>query len=204
MAAVIKRLGGVSAPASDTLTRIYEVPAGRAAIVRTVSVSNDNATTARVGVLLNKAGWLFDLQVTQADSRLFPLSTVLLPGDVIEYQVFANSPTTYLGVHGVEFDYVPPTLVKFSLLSLETSAKSFVVPVGKKLRLREIIVCPHGGNGTVNISTRNLNHLVKATMQANTPLVVGMDVVVNAGEEILASATGTLTHAFFSGVLEDA
>ncbi len=202
MALRVRRLGNASNIAANTRTRLYAVPAGKRALLRGVHFGNDNGGAIRMGITLNGAGFVWQPEVVGSGSLVVPLATVLNPGDAIDAEHTATNAYTML--QGVEFDDPRPELLRIDALNLGGGATYYTVPAGKRLRVREVVVCPH--NNTPNISTYigGIGHFVKAAPIDTKGIVLACDLSANAGEQIGAASTIAPTHAFYSGVLEDA
>lgn len=203
MAAVLRRVAA-SNPTPNTVVPIYTVPPGRKAIVRTVSQGTDAASPGTTMVLSLPGGNLLsEVQVLAGASRMWPLGTVLNEGE--QLRAFHSTGTAYtlVGLVELEASIEGAALHRVDLLDIVTE-RSYVVPNGKRFRIREVIIST--ANATTDVQVRIGNtagYLVK--MNTKEPAVVGTDIVAFPGEAIIARASGTgLVHAYLSGVLEDA
>lgn len=203
MSAKKQRLGLASNIAAATRTRIYTVPAGKVAILSTVTQGSDNGPQ-NMGLTINGFGWLWQPNITGTfANRVWPMSTVLNAGEYIEVEHSAAG--GYTAVFGVELDARDaPQAYRTSFFNLTSTAQNLVIPAGKRLRIREVVICPHGGSGTANIYISGIGYLVRSRLAANEPEVHRTDMLAFAGETLGASGSGTTLHAFISGEMLDA
>lgn len=205
MAASVRRFN-VSNPAANTRTRMYTVPAGRRAIVRRLTQGNDNGIDVRMGTVINGAGWIWDVVIKAGASREWELGTVLYEGQYIDAE--HNSTGCYSMLEVVEMDAALEgrNLWQFHAIDFGAATRSYQVPGGKRVRVRQIDVCPHATTGHISLYISSVGHFFKRNpISANNPEAHRTDMSANPGEIIAAATGGPMTvHAFFSGVIEDA
>lgn len=204
MALIVRRFN-VSNPAANTRTRLYTVPTGKKAILRTLTYSSDSGTSGVIlGTTIDANGFIWSERIDDSySSKTFQLCTVMNAGQYMDCE--ANSTNCYFVLQVAEMDEADgANLVNVPHLAI-TTTKSYVVPSGKRLRLREQVISPHGAGG-LNISTAisSNGYVLRATTVANNSIVNQLDLSVNPGETLASHATSGTVHAWYSGVLEDA
>lgn len=201
MAHRIRRLGVVANPAANTRTRLYTVPAGKAALLRTVSFGGATGSASLMGITINGFGFVWQPPVPASGSLIVPLGTYLTAGDYVD----AENTTTdgYTLLQGVEFDTPPPSLARPVVVTV-TSGAVYTVPAGKRLRVRDVTLCPHNGTGIkVDVTINGVGYLFRGDVPP-AGLVIGHDMTVNAGEVISAQRNQGTVNLFITGLLEDA
>lgn len=202
MAVTIRRANASNIPA-NTRTRLYTVPAGKVAILRTLTQGNDNGFAVRMGAEVNGAGWLWYPTVAAGGARVWPLSSVLYEGQYVNVE--HNNGASYSMLQYAEMDRATEgrNLWQLHHLSVNGTTASYVVPAGKRVRVREVIACPHDASNNFSSFISGIGHFWKGTITEST--VLGTDMSVNAGETIGSTAgTASAFHMFYSGVIEDA
>lgn len=207
MAATVRRVNA-SNIAAATRTLFYTVPTGKVAVVRTITQSNDAGALSVMGVTINGAGFLWDSRVANGvDScKVWPLSTVLTAGQTLHAEHSQGSCYTMAQVVEMDATLEGRNLWQFHANTVNTGTKTYTVPAGKRVRVREAVLCPHSASGSANIYIGSTGHLVKTALAANENVVVSLDMSINAGESLGCAGTsnGSSVHAFLSGVIEDA
>lgn len=203
MAAIVRRVNA-SGIAANTRTRLYTVPAGKVAVLRTLTQGNDNTTAITMGAEVNGAGFLWSNTVAGSSAMHWPLGTVLYEGQYMNVE--HNAGSAYSMLQYVEMDRATEgrNLWQWHAVNIHSATATYTVPAGKRVRVREVVVCPHStvNSNQMSIYINSIGHFLKGSY-SNT--VLGTDMSVNPGEIIGASAAATYgTHVFLSGVIEDA
>jgi len=204
--AVQHRRFTASNPAAGTSTLLYTVPAGRKAIVRTVSQSTDAVSTTGTSMvlLLGSSALLSEVFVQPSSSRLWPLSTVLLEGE--ELRVTHLQGVSQTMVELVELDAIVEglTLHRIDLRDIATAERSAFIPADRRFRVRELVLSTAGATTDVQVRISaggTVGYLAKVSTRE--PAVIGLDMLLFGGETITARGTGTgNVNAYLSGVLE--
>lgn len=192
-------------PAVNVNVDIYQVPAGKRAIVRSIFQGYDGGVVdASMGVYARGVGMFWDQKVSQFDSRIWPCSTVLDAGETIG--AYHTQAGMYTMVQIAELDQRDAeNLWRLQFNSVGAAAQTYTVPAGKRVRVREVILANHGDTADYSVYIASIGHLVKHHAVARVGNVFGMDMSVNAGETIGAVVpVGPAGHVFLSGVIEDA
>lgn len=203
MTAIVRRATRTS-PAANTRLNLYTVPTGKSAVLRTLTMAHDLGSTTQMGAELNGAGFLWSVQVPQIDSKVWPLSTVMTAGQTINIESAGVS--TYYLLQYVEMDATAEgvNLWTHYASNVQAATVTYTVPAGKRVRVREMVICPHGSSsGSFSSAISGQGYLARGLF-AGQNIVIGMDMSVNAGEVISSSAVTATTHIFYSGVIEDA
>lgn len=204
--AVRVRTHFVAYPAANARTRLYTVPAGKKAILRTLTYSNDNGSAVLMGTTINGAGFLWQETVQGGDnSKTFQLATVLTAGQYVDVESNAGATNYLLQVAELDERDAPEAQTIYHD-QIGVSLKTYSPPAGKRFRIREIVVSPHNGAGfNVNLYIGGIGYLLRTTTKADpNNIVINTDMTVNAGESLGSTANGGTIHAWYSGVLEDA
>ena len=106
--AITYKVLGQAAPAADTLTDVYTVPAGNSAVISTVTVCNQNTSNVafrlavRPGnaVIESKHYVSYDTMVPLTDTLALTLGITLGATDVVSVQI--NSANVSVNVFGSE------------------------------------------------------------------------------------------------------
>ena len=107
MATTYKVLGQ-SNPAATTATTLYTVPSAKSAVVSTISICNQAATSATYRIAIRPAGatlaaqhyLAYDSSITANNSTMITIGVTLATTDVIT--VYASTATMSFSVFGTE------------------------------------------------------------------------------------------------------
>lgn len=195
-------------PAANTRTHLYTVPTGKKAILRTLTYATENTVAGGVimGTTISGNGFIWTEKITDTySSKTFQLSTVLHAGHVVDVE--ANATVCYFMLEYAEMDEREGgelNLVFHDQIGL--SPKTYTVPAGKRFRIKEIVVSPHGNTGAdISLNIQNQGYLLRARPNSSGDnIVIATDISVNPGEVVESGASGGTFHAWYSGILEDA
>lgn len=212
----VRRLAAIHyTVAANTDQGIYTVPAGKVAVLRGITIGNNNGSAVNAGILNGGAGYLWDMPLPAAGQAAgspaaalhLPVRSVLHAGNSLAARM-SISGQVYVTVEGAEFDAPPgnPELYRLDIHNVAVGGStSPAIPAGKRYRMREIVIANHSTNADVNISIHNIVLLHREHLQAaKGGRILQVDVTLNPGEQIFASTSGTPVHVFTSGTLEDA
>lgn len=194
--------------AIGTRQTIYTVPAGKMAILRTVTQAFDGAAGGGaqwMGLLLNNVGFLWVNVMTDPQvSKTWNMGTVLYPGDTLSVEHQENSGYTMCLLD--ELDVRDgPTIQRVNLLDVGTSQKAYAVPAGKRFRIREVVFSPHNQGCQLNLYIGGIGYIARRTIAGNAPEVHHVDLLALPNESIGAVSTPvTPLNVWLSGELIDA
>lgn len=203
MAVVIKRVQVADTASLNSNVRLYTLPAGKRAIVRSIYQGYDGGVVdASMSVAFNGAGFLWDQKVSNQDHRVWPMSTVLVAGNYLDVSHSQRGMYTMAQIVEMdEADFANPAQVH--IISASGSGSAYTVPAGKRFRIRELVVTNHGDRSDVSVYITGQGHLAKIEAQPRVGNVIGMNMVASAGEQIGHTVSGPAVHYWLSGVLED-
>lgn len=205
MAVQIRR-ATLANPSTGVQHRLYTVPTGKVAILRTLFQGyNNTPINQEMGITVNGAGFFWQQTVPTWESKIWPLSTVLTAGQ------YVNAQHSELGMY---------TMLQYAEMDAQEGANLWqhhfigvaantwtevAVPAGKRVRVREVVVCNHADTSDWSVYISSLGHFVKLHAKPRVGNVFGVDMTANAGEMIgTYTPAGPSGHVFLSGVIEDA
>lgn len=211
MSVNIRRYGAVNPP-RDTTTTILTVPTGQVGILRSIHQGSNGSSD--MGVLLFGLGFIWKPPVDTTNGKLYGLSTVMPAGTTLAANHGAGTVDAYTAANVALLDVNREgrdlwSLVRGDIGNTATggggnTSSFYIVPAGKRLRVREVVICAHGNVSNVSVYISGIVHLLKTTTKANTAAIFGMDMSAGPGETLGWSSSVVNVHLFMSGVLEDA
>lgn len=208
MSLAIRRVGGVInvGPNYGTAALAYTVPAGKKTLLKHVTLSSDNAGVNghRIGMTIDGRGALWDNQMRDNyDSKVFSPNTLLTAGQKL--YVGSEVANSYAMIQGVEMNAADmPTLHQIVFDTVKDTVQQYVVPTGKRFRIREILACPHSITTPFALAINNQAIILRRTLLGYTPQVLSVDISASAGEIIVVSASASaVLHVWLTGLLED-